>query len=283
MNFADFTNLFPVSKTLRFELIPQGKTLENINKSDIIDEDEHRDNSFSKAKKIIDEYHKCFIERVLCNLKLPFEDNGELNSITELYSLYRSKSTTDKTSKKNYKDTQTQLRRIIEKAFESDPAYSSMDNKKLISNYTIDFINSAGGANLCGMTKDEALNIIKEFDNFTTYFRGYNKNRKNMYSGDAKSTAIAFRIINDNFPKFVDNIEAFNKVAQTPEVQDNLKTLYREFEEYLNVASINEIFTLEYFNMVLSQSQIDLYNGIIGGRTEKDGRKIQGLNEYIHL
>ena len=164
MNFADFTNLFPVSKTLRFELIPQGKTLENINKSDIIDEDEHRDNSFSKAKKIIDEYHKCFIERVLCNLKLPFEDNGEMNSITELYSLYRSKSTTDKTSKKNYKDTQTQLRRIIGKAFESDPAYRSMDKEELISKYTIDFINSAGGANLCGMTKDEALNIIKEFD-----------------------------------------------------------------------------------------------------------------------
>lgn len=283
MNFADFTNLFPVSKTLRFELIPQGKTLENINKSDIIDEDEHRDNSFSKAKKIIDEYHKCFIERVLCNLKLPFEDNGEMNSITELYSLYRSKSTTDKTAKKNYKDTQTQLRKIIEKAFKSDPAYSSMNKKELISKYTIDFINSAGGANLCGMTKDEALNIIKEFDKFTTYFGGYNKNRENMYSSDAKSTAIAFRIINDNFPKFVDNIEAFNKVAQTPEVQDNLKTLYREFEEYLNVASINEIFTLEYFNMVLSQSQIDLYNGIIGGRTEKDGRKIQGLNEYINL
>ena len=61
MNFSDFTKLYSVSKTLRFELIPQGRTLENINKSDIIADDEHRDKSFSLAKKIIDEYHKCFI------------------------------------------------------------------------------------------------------------------------------------------------------------------------------------------------------------------------------
>lgn len=283
MNFSDFTKLYSVSKTLRFELIPQGRTLENINKSDIIADDEHRDKSFSLAKKIIDEYHKSFIERVLCNLRLPLEGNGKKDSITKLYSFYRLKNTTGDASKKKYEDTQAQLRKIIKKAFNSDPAYSSLFTKDLIEKDIINFINGIGDSNLCGITKGEARDVINEFQKFTTYFVGFNDNRRNMYSEDSKSTAIAFRIINENFPKFVDNIEAFSKVAQTPELQENIKTLYREFEDYLNVASINEIFTLEYFNMVLSQSQIDLYNGIIGGRTEKDGRKIQGLNEYINL
>ena len=35
-NMGNFTNQYQVSKTLRFELIPQGKTLEHIQKTGII-------------------------------------------------------------------------------------------------------------------------------------------------------------------------------------------------------------------------------------------------------
>lgn len=38
-NTFRFTNLYPVSKTLRFKLIPIGKTLENIKESGILEED----------------------------------------------------------------------------------------------------------------------------------------------------------------------------------------------------------------------------------------------------
>ncbi|MBN2745816.1 MAG: hypothetical protein JXR34_03745 [Bacteroidales bacterium] len=65
-----FTNLYQVNKTLRFELIPQGKTLENIEKSELIAQDEHRAESYKKVKKIIDEYHKFFISNSLENLRL---------------------------------------------------------------------------------------------------------------------------------------------------------------------------------------------------------------------
>ena len=43
----------------------------------------------------------------------------------------------------------------------------------------------------------------KEFWGFTTYFEGFFKNRKNMYTPEEKSTGIAYRLINENLPKFI--------------------------------------------------------------------------------
>ena len=37
--YENFTNLYSLSKTLRFELVPQGKTLDNMKKNHVIDDD----------------------------------------------------------------------------------------------------------------------------------------------------------------------------------------------------------------------------------------------------
>ena len=103
-----------------------------------------------------------------------------------------------------------------------------------------------------------------------------------MYSKEEKSTAIAFRLINENLPKFVDNIAAFEKVASSP-LAEKINALYEDFKEYLNVEKISSVFRLEYYNELLTQKQIDLYNAIVGGRTEEDNRiQIKGLNQYIN-
>ncbi len=69
-NLSDFTGLYPVSKTLRFELIPQGKTLEFIEKNGLLEQDEHRAESYILVKRIIDEYHKAFIAKSLVDFRL---------------------------------------------------------------------------------------------------------------------------------------------------------------------------------------------------------------------
>ena len=46
-----FTNLYSLSKTLRFELKPIGKTLEYIEKEGILTKDEQRLESYKKVKK----------------------------------------------------------------------------------------------------------------------------------------------------------------------------------------------------------------------------------------
>ena len=58
MEFNDFKRLYPLSKTLRFEAKPIGATLKNIIKSGLLEEDEHRAQSYVKVKKLIDEYYK---------------------------------------------------------------------------------------------------------------------------------------------------------------------------------------------------------------------------------
>ena len=56
-----FIGIYPISKTLRFELIPIGRTLEYIERDGILNDDYHRAESYQKVKKIIDRYHKEFI------------------------------------------------------------------------------------------------------------------------------------------------------------------------------------------------------------------------------
>ena len=72
---------------------------------------------------------------------------------------------------------------------------------------------------------DEERTLIKEFKDFTTYFKGFYENRENMYSAEDKSTAISHRIIHENLPKFVDNINAFSKIILIPELREKLNQI----------------------------------------------------------
>lgn len=264
-----FTNLYTLSKTLRFELIPIGKTLEYVQQNGLLTQDEQRTDSYKKVKKIIDEYHKAFIERVLCNFKL--QDEGKKNSLEE-YFFYYNLPTNDEQRKKVFPDIQAKLRKQIVDCFTSDASFKRIDKKELIKEDLQSFVK----------TIDEK-NLVAEFHDFTTYFTGFHENRKNMYSDEAKSTAIAYRLIHENLPKFIDNISTFEKVAAT-DVKNNFTKLYDQMSEYLNVKEIADIFKLSYYSEVLTQTQIDAYNAVIGGRAEEQGKpKIQGLNEYINL
>ena len=283
-NFDDFKRLYPLSKTLRFEAKPIGDTLKNIIKSGLLEEDEHRAQSYVKVKKLIDEYHKAFIDRVLNEGCLTIENKGNKDSLKEYYESYMSKSNDENVSK-TFKEIQENLRSVIANKLTKDKGYANLfgnkliesykdkdDTKKIIDSDLIQFINTAEPSKLDSMSQDEAKGVVKEFWGFTTYFEGFHKNRKNMYTSEEKSTGIAYRLVNENLPKFIDNMEAFKKAIARPEIQANMDELYSNFSEYLNVESIQEMFQLDYYNMLLTQKQIDVYNAIIGG-----------INEYINL
>ena len=264
-----FTKVYPLSKTLRFELKPIGRTLETITSSGLLEQDQHRAESYVQVKKIIDEYHKSFIECVLDEFKFHVNE-GKKNSLEEFYTYYMCKSK-DEAQKKQFEEILGKLRKQIADAFAKDDKFKRLDKKELIKEDLINFV-----------TSQENRLLIDEFKDFTTYFTGFHENRKNMYSAEAQSTAIAYRLIHENLPKFIDNMSVFDKVATSP-VSEQFVEVYSNFEEYLNVTNIAEMFQLDYFNIVLTQKQIDVYNAIIGGKTLKDGIKIKGLNEYINL
>ena len=294
----DFTKLYPLSKTLCFEARPIGATKSNIIKNGLLDEDKHRAESYVKVKKLIDEYHKAFIDRVLADGCLCYKNEGNEDSLEEYYEFY-SLSSKDKSddTRKHFATIQQNLRSKIAETLTKDKAYANLFGNKLIESHKdkedknniidsdlIQFVSTATPDQLDSQSKDDATKLIKEFWGFTTYFTGFFENRKNMYTSEEKSTGIAYRLINENLPKFIDNMESFKKIMEKPEMSANMEELRANLEEYLNVESISEMFELNYYNMLLTQKQIDVYNAVIGGKTdEEQDIKTKGINEYVNL
>lgn len=261
--FENFTNQYAVSKTLRFELIPDPKTREYIEKKGFIKQDEERAEKYKKVKKIIDEYHKEFIEKALGGLNLKGLHD---------YMVFYLKNDKDDKEKISFEKVQGQMRKEIADAFKKHEKFNLLFGKELIRNELIHFCS------------EEDKEKVASFSDFTTYFGGFHKNRKNMYVADAKATAIAYRLIHENLPKFIDNTKIFEKIkTAAPEFATQLNNVLIEMKEITNDRTLEGIFSVDYFNETLTQGGIDLYNTIIGGRTADEGRKkIKGLNEYIN-
>lgn len=258
--YDKFTNLYSVSKTLRFELKPQGKTLENLKINNVIQDDEHRAESYKRAKKMIDEYHKKFINEVLENYKI------DLKLLKEYIRLKKENNKNEK----QFNDIKNSLRKTISDAFTKNVEYKKIFGKEMIIEILPTFYSD-----------NDQLSILDEFSKFTTYFNGFNENRKNMYVADEKSTSIAYRIINENLPMFISNMDIFEQVEKALS-KDTIQEIYNDLQELMQVNNLKEMFEIEYFNDVLSQRGIDIYNQIIGGYSKVDGTKIKGINEYIN-
>ncbi len=264
-----FTGLYPLSKTLKFELKPIGKTLEYIERNGLLKQDKYRADSYVEVKEIIDRFHKQFIEDSLRDFKLKYNNEGKKDSLEEYFYYYKLKNRDDR-QKKDFEEIQKNLRKQIVSRFKEHEKYNNLFGNKLIKEDLLEFVND-----------EKEKNHIGEFKDFTTYFTGFHENRKNIYSEEDKSTAIAYRLIHENLPKFIDNISVFERVAAT-EISSNFSQIYSDFETYLSVSDISEIFKLDNYTKVLTQKQINDYNMIIGGNSEGNV-KIKGLNEYINL
>ncbi len=123
-----FTNLYQVSKTLRFELQPIGKTKENIEKNGILVRDEQRAKDYLVVKDLIDDYHKQFIKDCLWGLKLPLNSEGRLDSLEEYQQLHEL-SKRDAAQEAAFTEVKDNLRSIIAKRLTSGSAYDHIMNE----------------------------------------------------------------------------------------------------------------------------------------------------------
>ena len=135
--------------------------------------------------------------------------------------------------------------------------------------------------------RTDSLSVVENFNQFTTYLKGFHENRKNIYSDKEQTTAVAHRIIHDNLPKFFFNINIYQKIVKNAsDLQKKLNALVddslKEEFDYFGIDSIDQFFKLDIFNKCLTQKGIDNYNTIIGGKTTKENQKKQGINEQIN-
>lgn len=255
----NFINCYTLSKTLRFSLIPVGETEANFKKSRMLNRDIERSEDYKEVKKLIDNYYKECINNKLGDYSFSLD-------IKEYSELYYKTNKSDKDVKK-MEEIENNLRKAI---FEQIEDIQNITASKMIKEHLPKFL-----------TKDEDIEKVKKFDNFSTYFRGFFENRANIFTADNISTSIPYRCINDNLPKFLDNIKVYEKISEIlPEdvISDLNAQCYSDWNFYLE-----DIFNIDFFSQTLCQKDIERYNSVIGGYTDSDGVKIQGVNERINL
>lgn len=260
-NLKQFIGIYPVSKTLRFELRPVGKTQEWIEKYKVLENDESKAADYPVVKKLIDEYHKVCIRESMKNVRL---DWGPLKEAIEDYQKTKSDE-----AKKRLETEQAMMRKQIAAAIKDFKHY-----KELTAATPSDLITSV----LPEFSDNEAL---KSFRGFASYFIGFQENRNNIYSSDAISTSVPYRLVHDNFPKFLSNLEVYNKIKATcPEI---IQQASEEMQPFLEGVMIDDIFSLDFYNSLLTQDGIDFFNRVIGGVSEEGKQKYRGINELVNL
>lgn len=264
-----FINLYPVTKTLRFKLIPIGKTKENFDKNKLLEVDKERSENYSKAKIIIDKYYNTFVNNCLNNFKF----STEPNILREYFNLLNSDIDKDYKTKQII-EMQNKLRNEIVDSFKDTDRKKEVFDK-LFSAKLLDEILKNTDMTL------EDQEIIMKFDKFGTYFQGFFTNRKNIFSSEDKVGSISYRIINENLKTFVNNIKVYQKVKDA--LEEDIIILEKEHKSSLNDFRISDIFDIDFYNFCLTGDDINKYNRIIGGFSKGVNTKIQGLNELINL
>lgn len=144
----NFIGKYPLSKTLRFSLLPVGKTEENFNSRLLLEEDENRAIAYERVKQYIDRYHKVFIERVL--------SGTILDDVAEYAALYYK---TDKTEKEivAMDKIAASMCKFISKSFTSSKMYKTIFSKEMVTEILPEFL-----------TDENELKDVEMFRNFYT-------------------------------------------------------------------------------------------------------------------
>ena len=66
---SDFTGMYKLSQTLKFELRPIGTTAENLDKSGLLEQDFKRADDYQTVKSFLDDQHKKFLAKVLSGIE----------------------------------------------------------------------------------------------------------------------------------------------------------------------------------------------------------------------
>jgi len=276
--FQDFVGLSEIQKTLRWRLIPIGKTKENMKKYNVFQEDEIRHKYYPVLKNACDDFYRQHIDQQLADIQFDWHKLDEVSNtndnekITKIQAVYR-------------KLLFNRLNDSIDTAGnkrKSTLSYSFGDlfKAKLITTILPEFIIKR----YQGDDLEEAKAALDCYKRFTSRLTGFWDTRKNIFTAEDIATGCPNRLVNENFPIFQKNADLYE------ENKKHLADKFKDFEEHLKEnnklsqdESLDDFFTINAFNKVCTQAGITLYNTLLGGFTKKDNTKIQGINEIVNL
>lgn len=265
-NITQFTNQYAISKSLKFELKPIGLTEENIQKDQILIQDNQKAESYKKVKVIIDDFHRDFIEKSLSGFEADWQPLAEAIKAVKNADKDKRKSLQkelDTIQTTHRKDIVTHIKDNVAEDYKFTDITSAPLVKTILKKWSID------------NNRSDEIGLLNEFKGFDGYFTGLHETRKNIYSDKSQTTALAYRIVHDNFAKFLDNFSIyekhFSKIKSHTEwggLAENFDKLGAEVnnknpQELLDY--INDFFQqgVGAFNQCLNQSGIDRFNNNI--------------------
>jgi len=300
--FDSFTHKYALSKTLRFELVPVGKTIESMRTHLKYDEelqtflkDQAIEDAYQLLKPIVDGYHEEFItdslqSDIAKNINFALYVNLRLKLAEYNIALKQAKVAKTHTAdleknldqvEKNISDAENNFRADISTAFlwagenwknnkYPKPRYEWKKGTKIATGATV--LASQCILDLVGDAHQDNEKVrvaLKVFKGFFTYFSGFNQNRENYYTTKTeKATAVATRIVHENLPMFCDNVIIFeSKKAEYVGTFEFLKSREKVLEMKDGIPLIpisGDIFKDTHFGACLSQKEIEEYNKLIG-------------------
>ena len=246
--YENYTKRNQITKSLRLELRPQGKTLRNIKELNLLEQDKAIYALLERLKPVIDEGIKDIARDTLKNCELSFE---------KLYEHFLSGD------KKAYAKESERLKKEIDKTLiknlpEGIGKISEINSAKYLNGVLYDFIDKTH------KDSEEKQNILSDILETKGYLALF-----------SKFLTSRITTLEQSMPKrVIENFEIY--AANIPKMQDALERGAVSFAiEYESICSV------DYYNQILSQEDIDSYNRLISGIMDEDGAKEKGINQTI--
>ena len=274
--FSSMKRLFPLSKTLAFRLLPVGKTQDNLKDRQAIEKAAELKEDYKLLKGAADRVHKDFIENTLSKFHLKYLSDGAKDSIQEYADIYLDGSLSPEEKETLVAEIAANLRAHVTAAFKGVP-YGEKDTmlKALASKALLTEILPS-----TTLSDEEKASLVR-LSQYTTYMRPYFETRDRMYDDKTDGHTIPVRIVNDNLPIHLNNTRVFDELPE--EVVAGAADIFTALAGSLQAFTLSDVFTPSFYATLCPQSAIDTYNTLIGGISNDDGSRIQGLNELINL
>ena len=238
---SDFTGMYNLSQTLKFELKPIGPTSENLEKSGLLEQDFKRADDYPAVKSFLDEQHKKFLAKVFSDIKAL-----DWTALAEELEKFQN----DHSRRKELEKAQDKVRKDLVNIIKKDAFYKTL-TESTPSKLFKHIMNN----------EPDVIAEVKTFERFACYFKGYQENRKNIYSEKKQQTDASYRAVNDNFTKFYAVTRIFSECIAVH--SDLMIDILSRTEKMRNGEELAKLLTVDNYNRYLSQKGIEFINALI--------------------
>lgn len=267
--YGGISNIFTVSKTLRFALIPVGATLANIAKFKVIE----RDRALFEARKIFAELADSRFRTMLSNA-LSRRIIDERLSERMVLAWYRRKE-----DKEGWRSVYLEACDAIGAAIEAEPLYGVLFADKK------EFLDSLVEERATTRAPEDGVDPLVRLGNKTTTLKTYFDQRSVQING-IKQRSVKSRIAYDNLGIFADNCAIIEEVMAKGDgaLRGMIDGVIRDAvaaDKFDEPADYGTFFGRVSYGLFLGQAGIHTYNAMVNGWVSEDGELHKGVNTVI--